>query len=262
MQHDSRLRPRLVAQVCFVGDSVSSAPTPTTARGSTRSTRRWPTCKLWDRQGLHGGGRAFDGGWQAAGLLTAPHGAARGIRPKSARLEPLRRPHPLANGRGRVEWLLRPHISHEGSNLSNGSHQEGELLARIERDRDLLIDFFRKFIRCASPTPAGRHAARGQAYPEFPRTARRALSRSSRRTRSRPNIVATFEADGIRRSTGTSTCSRSAMARDGAPLGRRFPSSRPGESEHREISGVRFAGLALLPGALEPGFAWNTATTF
>ena len=33
--------------------------------------------------------------------------------------------------------------------------RKAELLERIERDREVLLDFFRHFIRCRSPNPPG-----------------------------------------------------------------------------------------------------------
>ena len=33
--------------------------------------------------------------------------------------------------------------------------RKGELLQRIESDREALLDFFRRFIRCPSPNPPG-----------------------------------------------------------------------------------------------------------
>ena len=38
--------------------------------------------------------------------------------------------------------------------------RKAELLQRIERDREVLLDFFRRFIRCPSPNPPGDTARR------------------------------------------------------------------------------------------------------
>ena len=35
------------------------------------------------------------------------------------------------------------------------SSRKDELLQRVESDRDVLIDFLRRFIRCSSPNPPG-----------------------------------------------------------------------------------------------------------
>ena len=70
---------------------------------------------------------------------------------------------------------------------------KGELLARIERDRDLLIDFFRKFIRCASPNPPGDTQLAVKHIRSF-LDARGVHYRVIAPNPIMPNIVATFEA--------------------------------------------------------------------
>jgi len=70
---------------------------------------------------------------------------------------------------------------------------KGEPLARIERDRDLLIDFFRKFIRCASPNPPGDTQLAVKHIQSF-LDARGVHYRLIAPNPIMPNIVATFEA--------------------------------------------------------------------
>ncbi|MFI5024564.1 MAG: hypothetical protein ACHQRJ_23290 [Alphaproteobacteria bacterium] len=69
---------------------------------------------------------------------------------------------------------------------------KGELLARIERDRDLLIDFFRKFIRCASPNPPGDTQLAAKHIRSF-LDARGVHYRVIAPNPIMPNIVASFE---------------------------------------------------------------------
>jgi len=49
--------------------------------------------------------------------------------------------------------------------------RKAELLARIERDRELLIEFLREFIRCPSPNPPGDTLEGRRAHPQAARRA-------------------------------------------------------------------------------------------
>jgi succinyl-diaminopimelate desuccinylase len=68
-----------------------------------------------------------------------------------------------------------------------------ELLQRIDRDRDLLLDFFRGFIRCPSPNPPGDTREAAQYIRAFLEQ-RGADYRVIAPHEAMPNIVATFEA--------------------------------------------------------------------
>jgi succinyl-diaminopimelate desuccinylase len=68
---------------------------------------------------------------------------------------------------------------------------KAELLSRIERDRDVLIEFLRGFIRCASPNPPGdtrEAAAHIRKLLDRHRIAYRVIAPQE----TMPNIVATF----------------------------------------------------------------------
>jgi succinyl-diaminopimelate desuccinylase len=70
--------------------------------------------------------------------------------------------------------------------------RKGELLQRIERDREVLLDFFRRFVRCPSPNPPGdtRQAA---AHIRHFLAGHGADCRVIAPNEIMPNIVATFE---------------------------------------------------------------------
>ena len=63
--------------------------------------------------------------------------------------------------------------------------RKDELLQRVENDRDVLIDFLRRFIRC--PPTARRHARGGGVYPRSAGPARHRVSRD--RTFSPPETI-------------------------------------------------------------------------
>ena len=67
-----------------------------------------------------------------------------------------------------------------------------ELLDRIDADRDLMLDFFRRFIRCASPNPPGDTLA-AAAHIRALLDARGVDYRIIAPNETMPNIVATFD---------------------------------------------------------------------
>src|SRR5215831_2490000 len=85
--------------------------------------------------------------------------------------------------------------------IIGGPEMEGrkaELLQRIESDREVLLDFFRRFIRCPSPNPPGDTREAADHIRQF-LTRHRADCRVIAPNEVMPNIVATFEAGKLGR---------------------------------------------------------------
>src|SRR5262249_52267076 len=72
------------------------------------------------------------------------------------------------------------------------------LLERVDRDRELLLDFFREFIRCPSPNPPG-DTLKAVAHIRKLLDARGVEYRMIAPNEIMPNIVATFEAGTLGR---------------------------------------------------------------
>jgi succinyl-diaminopimelate desuccinylase len=71
--------------------------------------------------------------------------------------------------------------------------RKAELLQRIESDREVLLDFFRRFIRCPSPNPPGDTREAAAHIRQF-LAHHDADCRVIEPNEIMPNIVATFEA--------------------------------------------------------------------
>ena len=75
--------------------------------------------------------------------------------------------------------------------------RKAELLQRIESDREVLLDFFRRFIRCPSPNPPGDTREAAAHIRQF-LAHHDADCRVIEPNEIMPNIVATFEAGKTR----------------------------------------------------------------
>jgi succinyl-diaminopimelate desuccinylase len=71
--------------------------------------------------------------------------------------------------------------------------RKAELLQRVESDREVLLDFFRRFIRCPSPNPPGDTREAAGHIRQF-LTRHNVDCRVIAPNELMPNIVATFEA--------------------------------------------------------------------
>ena len=103
--------------------------------------------------------------------------------------------------------------------------RKAELLQRIESDREVLLDFFRRFIRCPSPNPPGDTREAAASHPQL--LARHGVDyRVIAPNETMPNIVATFEAGETRPPSRAERSYRRVPGRrrcrlDARPVGRR-----------------------------------------